>query len=219
MAQVEVALLGQVEQPARGADDDVDARASAPRPAARRPGRRRWRGRGSRGVAAAFVEVVGDLHAQLAGRDDDEGLRLAGGHRHRRLARRLSSVGDDALQQRDAEAEGLAGAGLGLADDVVAAQRDREGQLLDREGVGDADGLEGLDGLGKDAELGEAQLDGACRDLDGASCRSPGRSSSASLVCRSVAAARVEVLRTDLVSWRGRVQDGALLVRVFCTHE
>ncbi|WP_246077149.1 hypothetical protein [Actinomadura hallensis] len=44
----------------------------------------------------------------------------------------------DALQQRHAEGEGLAGAGAGLADDVVAAQRDRQGELLDGERFYDA---------------------------------------------------------------------------------
>ena len=75
-------------------------------------------------------EVPGDLDAQLAGRDDDQGLRLAG----RGEELRVGVVrADDPLQQRDAEPEGLAGAGLGLADDVVAGQGDREGHLLDRE--------------------------------------------------------------------------------------
>jgi hypothetical protein len=35
---------------------------------------------------------------------------------------------DDALQQGDAEAQGLSGAGLGLADDVVTVQGDRQGE-------------------------------------------------------------------------------------------
>ena len=79
---------------------------------------------------AGDVEVLGHLDAQLAGRDDDEGLRLAGCRRDCRVG----VVGrDDALQQRDAEAERLAGAGLGLADDVVAGQGDRQRHLLDRE--------------------------------------------------------------------------------------
>ena len=75
-------------------------------------------------LLAGPLEVAGDLHGELAGGGDDEGLRLAGG-RHRR--ERLVAGGDDAVEDRDAEAEGLAGAGLGLADDVVAGQRDRAG--------------------------------------------------------------------------------------------
>src|SRR5262249_24005375 len=59
------------------------------------------------------------------------------------------------LQQRDAEPEGLAGAGLRLSDDVVAGQGQRERHLLDRERVGDADGLQGLARLGQYAELSE----------------------------------------------------------------
>jgi hypothetical protein len=38
------------------------------------------------------------------------------------------------LQQRDAERERLAGAGAGLADDVVPAQPDGQGQALNGEG-------------------------------------------------------------------------------------
>src|SRR5699024_4567215 len=51
--------------------------------------------------------------------------------------------------------ERLAGAGLGLADDVAAAQRDRQGQRLDREGGGDALGGQGLDDVPADIEIGE----------------------------------------------------------------
>ena len=71
---------------------------------------RRARCRPSRGRSATCTH-------ELAGRDDDEGLRLAGAAS---VANAVVAGGDDALQQRDAEAEGLAGAGLGLADDVVA---------------------------------------------------------------------------------------------------
>ncbi len=85
---------------------------------------------------AGPLEVAGDLHGELAGRDDDEGLRLAGDRQRRRSRRPWGTV--TRLQHRDAEAEGLAGAGLGLADDVVAGQGDREGHRLDRERAGDA---------------------------------------------------------------------------------
>ncbi len=59
------------------------------------------------------------------------------------------------VQQRDAEAEGLAGAGLGLADDVVAGQRDRQGHRLDRERAGDAGVGERVDDVRVDREVGE----------------------------------------------------------------
>ncbi len=48
LAEDQVALLGQVEQPAGGADDDLDALLQRLRPAARRRGRRRWPARGCR---------------------------------------------------------------------------------------------------------------------------------------------------------------------------
>ena len=61
----------------------------------------------------ARLQVLGDLDAQLTGRDDDERQRPAafgvGG-----------AAGGDPLEHRDAEREGLAGAGAGLADDIGA---------------------------------------------------------------------------------------------------
>ena len=47
-------------------------------------------------------------------------------------------VGGDALQQGYAEGEGLAHAGAGLTDQVVAGQRQRQSQFLDGEGMFDA---------------------------------------------------------------------------------
>ena len=150
VAEVEVALLGQVEQPAGGADDDVDALASAPRPAARRRGRRRRPARGRRALAGGLRRSSATwTHSSRVGTTTRAcGLPACG-----RCAGRASS-GRRPLQQRDAEAEGLAGAGLGLADDVVPAEGDGQRQRLDREGRGDADGLEGVGGLGEDPECG-----------------------------------------------------------------
>ncbi len=67
-----------------------------------------------------------DLQAQLTGRDHDERARSAG--------QRPGGVGGDAVQQRHTEGEGLAHTGAGLADQVVARQRHRQGLLLDGEG-------------------------------------------------------------------------------------
>ncbi len=142
LAEHQVALLGQVEQPARGADDDVDA-------LAQRLDLRLVRAAAVDGqhpraeVLARVGHVAGDLQAQLAGRHDDQHLRGA-------VAR-----GGDALQQRHAEAQRLAGAGAGLPDDVLAGQCQRQRQLLDREGSLDAGLGQGLDDLRPDAELGE----------------------------------------------------------------
>ena len=156
-AEHQVALLGQVEQPAGGADDHVDALAQ----------------RGDlRLVGAAAVDggdphaevlrrrrqVLGDLHAQLAGRAPRPGPAgrpgavggLAVDVRGGLLGRR-----DEPLQQRHAEAERLAHAGAGLADDVVAGQRERQGELLDGERALDAGLGQRAHDLLADAQLGE----------------------------------------------------------------
>ncbi len=65
--------------------------------------------------------------------------------------------GGDALEQGDAETEGLAGAGLGLPDHVAAFEREPEAHLLDREGGDDAVFGEGLDDRVRDAERGECR--------------------------------------------------------------
>ena len=142
VAQLQVALLGQVEQPAGGADHDLDAPlerldlrlVGAPAVDREDAGAELLAGRG---------DVTGDLHGELAGRRDHQGLR-----------RRAGAAGQvEPVQQRHAEAEGLAGAGAGLADQVVAGQRDRQGEFLDREGAVDADRLERLDDLVLDGEV------------------------------------------------------------------
>ena len=99
-------------------------------------------------------EVVVDLQAQLAGRHDDQGAGDAG--------ERPRLVGDDAVQQRHAEGEGLAHAGAGLTDQVVAGQGQRQGQFLDGEGVLDAVLGERADDLLADAEFGEGGGLGGC---------------------------------------------------------
>ncbi len=162
--EVELLLAGQVEQAARGADDHVDALLE---------------GLDLRLVRAAAVDgedphvadlargqqVVRHLGAQLAGGDDHEGLRgvgeLVGAGAPGLDVRRDG----DALQKGEAEAEGLARAGLGLADDVGAGEGDRERHLLDGEGVDDADGLKGLGRLGEDSELSESRSQGAASSV------------------------------------------------------
>jgi hypothetical protein len=80
------------------------------------------------------------LDGQLAGRYDDECAWGA-----------IAVL--DPLQQRNAERECLAGARTGLADDVVAAQRDRQGERLDGKGFNDPLGFEGIGYLGDDPEV------------------------------------------------------------------
>ncbi len=148
--EVEGAAVGQVEEAPGRADDDVDAGLEClelrlvadaavdgedPQAA----------------VRAGELEVAGDLECELAGGSDDERLRLA--------LRDLDVVGvlgrDAALQDRDAEGQGLAGARAGLADQVGAQQGHREGHLLDGEGGGDAGAVERVADLGMDSELTE----------------------------------------------------------------
>ena len=76
-------------------------------------------------------QVAGDLQAQLAGGHHDQGAGRAG-------ERALPDAGRDAVQQRHAEGERLAHAGAGLADHVVAGERQRHGQFLDGKGAFDA---------------------------------------------------------------------------------
>ena len=68
--------------------------------------------------------LVADLHDELARRRDDQRARPAG-----RLGARLP---EQAREDRDEEGGRLARAGLRLAGDVAAGEREREGLLLDR---------------------------------------------------------------------------------------
>jgi hypothetical protein len=61
----------------------------------------------------------------------------------------------DALQQRGAERERLAGAGAGLADEVGAGERERDREGLHRKRGCDADGGQRLGGLGRYPEFSE----------------------------------------------------------------
>jgi hypothetical protein len=103
-------------------------------------------------VLGSQLEVAGDLHGELAGGGDDQGLGLVG----------LGEVGvvgvmgsDGALEQRDPERQRLARAGACLTDEVGAEQGDAERHLLDREGLRDAAALEGVGDLGEHPEVSE----------------------------------------------------------------
>jgi hypothetical protein len=117
-----VRLLGQVDEAARGADDHVDALLEGLD--LRLVGDAAVDGEDpDTALLACALEVTGDLDGQLTGRSDGQRLRLA----------RVGQVGPPLVAgvttrwiSRDAEAERLAGAGLGLADDVVPAEGDRQ---------------------------------------------------------------------------------------------
>ena len=98
------------------------------------------------GLVGQGLEHLADLDGQLTGGDEHQGpgpARLGGPGRH------------GALEQRDAEGQGLARAGLGLAADVAPGQGVGHGHGLDGEGGGDPLGGQGLDQGGVDAEGGE----------------------------------------------------------------
>ena len=131
LAEVERPPLDVVEHPAGRADDDVDAPLQGPellldRLAAVDPA--------DRDVLAVgqLLHLDDDLLDQLAGRRQDDGLgALAPGFEH--------------LDQGDAEGGRLAGAGLGLADDVPAVEGLGDQGGLDRGGGRVADPPEGFE--------------------------------------------------------------------------
>src|SRR3954447_22636922 len=102
-----MALAGEVEEPPRGPDDDVDALAQRldlrlVGPAAVD------REQDDAEAAAGPPQVLGHLDAEFTGRDHDQraGDAAGGG------APRIAPVGgDEPLERRDAEGEGLAGTG------------------------------------------------------------------------------------------------------------
>ena len=151
MRQVQRAAVGEVEQPARRADDDLDA--ALERVELPLVGHTAVDGEDAgAAVLGGQREVVGDLERELTGRGHDERLGLVGGGEVLVVG---VVRGDGPLQQRDAERQGLAGAGAGLADEVGAEEGDAERHLLDREGSGDAGALERVGDLGEHPEVSE----------------------------------------------------------------
>jgi hypothetical protein len=73
------------------------------------------------------VDRLGDLHRQFPG-----------GHQHERHRRPLlhgAPLGGEPFEDRQRERRGLAGAGGGLAEQVVAGHHRRDGFALDRRGL------------------------------------------------------------------------------------
>ena len=67
-------------------------------------------------IFAVFLEIIGDLGGEFAGRLEDQAARHAGA---------AAALAEDVDHRQD-EAGGLAGAGLGDADDVLAHQDRRD---------------------------------------------------------------------------------------------
>ena len=88
-----------------------------------------------------------DLHGEFAGRRQDQ--------RARRLGAALGAERDDLRQDRQREGRGLAGAGLGDAQNVAAGELRRNGLGLDRLRLGEAGGNGGLEQRARNAECGE----------------------------------------------------------------
>ena len=78
----------------------------------------------NRWLGASFSASLRHLQGQFAGRRHDEADRP------------LELVRPPAVEERQHERGGLAGAGLGLADDVLARERGRNDGFLDRRRVG-----------------------------------------------------------------------------------
>jgi len=140
-AEVQAALVGQVEQTAGGADDHLNALAQA----AQLQLVRLAAVNGKYGNAASLAVALdgfGHLDGQLAGRGQHQGLDAL-------------LPGGDPLQQRQPKGGGLAGAGLGLADEVAASKQQRDGRLLNGGGVGESEFGDGLHQIRVQAKIGK----------------------------------------------------------------
>ena len=104
-------------------------------------------GDGEAGVAAVGLEAVGDLRRKLARRRQHEHARM--------VARRRPAVGGEAVQDRQREGRGLAGARLRDAHQVAAGDHARDRLRLDRGRYRVALGGERLEEVGVETQLGE----------------------------------------------------------------
>ena len=125
--QVKAAALDQIEQPAGGGDDDIDA-ALHRTLLARNRHAAEHRGDGEFQIFAIIGERLGDLRHQLAGRRQHED---AGGGLEAVLG-----IGGEAMQDRQRKGCGLAGAGLGDTAQVMAFHGGADRLDLDRGGNG-----------------------------------------------------------------------------------
>jgi len=70
-------------------------------------------------------------------------------------AKRWPLVNGDFLDCRDGECGGFAGAGLGLANDVLSLHEDRDGFGLNRSGLLETKVIDGFEQFRRKAEFGE----------------------------------------------------------------
>jgi hypothetical protein len=98
----------------------------------------------ARHVGGVPLERLTHLEGQLAGRGEDQGLRLL-----------LAQV--EPREDRQGERRGLAGAGLGQADDVTAGEQGGDRLRLDRRGCLVADLLHGTEHARVEAQVREGE--------------------------------------------------------------
>ena len=171
VVEAERAALEEVLEAAGGGDDDLDALAERLHLALH-------------AGAAVDGEHLG-LGAPAQGHELLLHLRgeLTGGHEHEALGPAGRGL-LDAGEQREAEGDGLAGAGGRLAADVAAGEGVGERGGLDGERLGDAEDVEALAQAGGHAEVGEGGGHGggfSC--IEGAGTRAHSKGGSAG--CRS----------------------------------
>ncbi|EXF42815.1 hypothetical protein BAY1663_04768 [Pseudomonas sp. BAY1663] len=132
-----------IDQAARGGNDDLRALANGLELRAHRCTTVDGDDANAGQQLGVGFEGRGDLQGQLAGRREDQRLRLAPG-------------GVDLRQDRQREGGGLAGTGLGLADHVVATEDHRDRLGLDGGWFFVADCADGSQNSGVNTECGEA---------------------------------------------------------------
>ena len=127
LREVGVTLAKVVEQAAGSGDDDVDA--ARQRLALRAMADAAEDGGDAEAeLGAVGLEAFGDLRREFARRRQDERTAAA--------ARRRLTVGREAVEDGEGEGGGLAGAGLGDAEQVAAFHHAGNGGELDRRGLG-----------------------------------------------------------------------------------
>ena len=140
----QAAALGMVEQPARGCDQHVDAARQLGVLVAERDAADQ-----QRDVeflpGAVFIEVFLDLGGEFAGRFEDQGAR------HARPGAALFQHGE----HRKHEGGGLAGAGLGDAENVPAGEDVGDRLFLNGGGGGVTGGRNSGENLVGQAEMGK----------------------------------------------------------------
>ena len=151
LPEIDALVLDVVEQPAGGGDQDLDPGAHDRQllldvDAAEDDGRAQVR------VPRVGAHRLLDLDREFARRGEDQ-------RAHRMARGRRAGVGErrQLLQDRQREARGLAGAGLGAAHDVLAGEDHGYRLRLDRRRRGIAGLGHGLQQLRPQAELGKAR--------------------------------------------------------------